>query len=236
MPMSHHCTAILISWKKRIIESADAYIFSTELLRNQISMGKSSCVLYGTLEIEKRLACPSSDGKIHLLYAGVIDSHKCGAFNAVEATRFLSANYVLHVIGFGETQKLIERIDTLNRQNDCKIVYDGVKSGADYIRYAQRCHIGLSTQRMSGKYLKTSFPSKILSYLAMGLRVVSCHIECVACSQINTLMHFYHSDTPEAIAAAIKEVDLNTAYDYINVLDAVRIRIYISVERDTWRL
>lgn len=79
-----------------------------------------------------------------MLYVGVIGSHKRGAFNALESTTYISNQYVLHIIGFGETEKLCKRIEELNLLNQCQIIYDGIKSGQEYLDYCKKCHIGLS--------------------------------------------------------------------------------------------
>ena len=64
---------------------------------------------------------------------------------------------------------------------------------------------------MSGAYLQTSFPSKILSYLSMGLAVVSCYIECVSACRIGDLVTYYHEDTPEKIAEAIRSTSVQNS-------------------------
>lgn len=199
----HPCFDLL---EYRLLHSADAYLFATDLLAERFGRSKPHCVVYGSYGVKDVVSKPANDGRIHLLYAGIVDSHKRGAFNAVESTRHLSGKYVLHVIGFGDTATLAERISELNRAGECEIVFDGTKAGVDYLRYAQSCHIGLATQSMNGEYLESSFPSKILSYLSMGLQVVSCHIECVAKSPIAAIVTFYYEDTPKAIAEAIQAV------------------------------
>ncbi|MHA6533611.1 glycosyltransferase family protein [Paenibacillus sp. BAC0078] len=204
---------LFTKWENKLIKSANAYIFSNELLGNRITNKRPYVTIYGKYNIYEQLTNPSNDGKIHLLYAGIIDSHKKGAFNAIEATRFLPANYQLHILGFGEIEKMCNLIELYNETNECKISYDGILSGREYVEYCQACHIGLSTQSMTGKYLETSFPSKILSYLSMGLRVVSCHIECVSKSKVGNLVAYYYHDTPEAIADSIKSIDLIEPYD-----------------------
>jgi hypothetical protein len=183
------------------------------LLQEKIRSEKKRCILYGVYNIAEKLSDPCADGKIHLLYAGIIDFEKRGAFNAIESTPYLPETYVLHVIGFGDTESLCKRIDELNLVNKCKIIFDGLKSGDDYLKYAQGCHIGLNTQKMDGKYLETSFPSKILSYFSVGLRVVSCSVDCVAKSTVHSLVNYYYSDTPQAIAQAILSVDLAEGYN-----------------------
>jgi len=210
-------------FERKLITSADAYFFSTELLTEKINTeNKPYLTIYGVYKNYPIYVSPPEDGKIHLLYSGIIDTHKAGAFNAVECTPFLPMNYVLYIVGFGETEKLLKRIEELNKTNECKIIFDGVKSGNDFIEYAQRCHIGLSTQKMAGKYLETSFPSKILAYLSLGLEVVSCNVDCVAKSQIGDLMSYYAIDKPEEIAKAIMAIDLKspkTSREAIEKLD-----------------
>ena len=171
-------------WENKLIESADKYIFSTELLISRLGIDKPFVIIYGVYNIQEKINTQNNDGKIHLVYAGIIDSHKKGAFNALEASKYLTEKYHLHIIGFGEIENLKDHIKKHNQTNKCKVTYDGVLSGADYISFLQSCHIGLSTQTMEGEYLQTSFPSKVLSYLSLGLRVVSCYVDCVSKSKI----------------------------------------------------
>lgn len=199
--------------ERKLLKAADGYSFSTELLAKEFNTGKPYTCCYGMYSPTEVLSAPLNDGKIHLLYTGIIDFDKRGAFNAVDATEFLDENYMLHILGFGEVDKLQQRIDELNKTSKCKIVFDGLLSGDDFIRYCQQCHIGLSTQAMSGDYLQTSFPSKVLSYMCMGLPVVSCFVKCVSQSKIGDLVTYYYNDTPEDIASAIKTVKVENMSD-----------------------
>ncbi len=203
----------LISLENKLLFSPEAYIFSTELLACRINSAKPYLILYGNYTNYESISKPFNDGKIHLLYTGIIDLHKRGAFNAIEACRYLSNKYTLHIIGFGETVKLCNKIEELRLSTECEIVYDGLKSGKEYISYCQKTHIGLSTQSMQGEYVQSSFPSKIMSYLSFGLRVISCYIDCVSKSKIKDYVTFYKEDNPKAIADAIMSVDLNQNYD-----------------------
>jgi hypothetical protein len=189
--------------EEKLIISADAYLISTELLKNRIMPDKPFVVVYGRYYNEVSLVNPINDNRVHLIYAGIIDKVKAGAYNALKATQFLSSNYILHIIGFGDVDDLRKEIDISNKRNECKTVYDGVLVGNDYICYCQQCHIGLATQNMDGKFLQTSFPSKVLSYLSLGLNVVSGQIECVVKSKIGNIVNYYTQDNPKAIAEAI---------------------------------
>ena len=93
------------------------------------------------------------------------------------------------------------------------MTYEGCLSGEQYIRFVQKCSIGLSTQKPDARFNDTSFPSKILSYLANGLRVVSIRIRAVEESPISDLVVYYNEQSPELIAKAITSVDMTCPFD-----------------------
>jgi hypothetical protein len=193
--------------EQKIFKKADFFFLSTELLAKRLNTTKPYLVIYGNYKVYDTLSVPPNDGKIHLVYAGIIDSEKAGAFNAAETSLFLSENYVMHIIGFGEVDKLKKRISEINKVSKCKVVYDGLKINDDFVGYCQACHIGLSTQKMDGEYLNSSFPSKVLTYLGMGLKVVSCYVPCVVESKVGGNIVYYKKDTPKSIAEAILKID-----------------------------
>ena len=205
---------------------ADGFIFPTELLSEKVNTEKKpEAIIYGTYHIEKELPKLFSDGKIHCVYAGTLDPRKGGAIASAESALFLNENYHIHILGFGnekEKAEMLNTIDSISKKSKAKITYDGLLSGEEYIKFIQSCDIGLSTQNPNGKYNDTSFPSKILSYMANGLRVVSVRIPVVEESGIGKCVYYYDEQTPENIAKAIKSIDFSEEYDSrktIGVLD-----------------
>lgn len=205
---------------------ADAFIFPTELLSEKVNTEKKpEVIIYGTYHIEKELPKLFSDGKIHCVYAGTLDPRKGGAIASAESALFLNENYHIHILGFGnekEKAETLNTIDSISKKSKAKITYDGLLSGEEYIKFIQSCDIGLSTQNPNGKYNDTSFPSKTLSYMANGLRVVSVRIPVVEESGIGKCVYYYDEQTPENIAKAIKSIDFSEEYDSrktIGVLD-----------------
>lgn len=194
---------IYIKWEKQLIEISDSYILVSETLKNIVSKDKPTIVLYGSYKKQPILSNPADDGKIHLVYSGTVDSITMSAFNAIEAARYLSSDYILHIIGPGEINLLKNKIDLIQKETNCQIVYDGIKLGEDYIRYIQSCHFGLNTRTMKGKFLSTSFPSKVLSYLSLGINVISSDIDNIRTSPVGDIITFYENDTPQAIAETI---------------------------------
>lgn len=166
---------------------ADGFIFPTELLSEKVNTEKKpEVIIYGTYHIEKELPKLFSDGKIHCVYAGTLDPRKGGAA-AVEAALFLNGDYHIHILGFGnekEKAEMLNIIDDISKKTEAKITYDGLLSGDEFTSFIQSCDIGFSTQSPDAAFNSTSFPSKILTYMVNGLRVVSIRIPAIEKSAV----------------------------------------------------
>lgn len=209
----------------RFAQLADGYIFPTELLNGEINKsGKPTVIIHGTYQVEPQRECKNAEEKmqsggnkmIHCVYAGTFDPRKGGAAAAAAAAEFLPEGYHIHILGFGsENEKKIMRdaICEIAKKSKAKVTYDGLLTGEDYIRFIQSCDIGLSTQNPDAAFNATSFPSKILSYMANGLRVVSIRIPVVEQSAVGDMLYYYDKQTPEEIAKAILSVNMQDEYD-----------------------
>lgn len=201
----------------KMFELADKYIFVTEMLNKKVNVNnKPYCISHGTYKSEDQLIDKYNDGKIHVVYSGIIDKQKKGAFTALSICKYLNEKYMLQIIGFGSQENvdiLVDEIDKNNKVNECKAVFDGKLTGNEYIEYLQRCDIGLSTQDPHGEYNVTSFPSKILAYLSNGLRVVSVNIPAIKTSNVGNILYYYNGDSPEDIANTIKKININEDYN-----------------------
>lgn len=198
-------------------KKASAYIFPTQLLNEKINIkNKPYCIIHGTYNVEKPIGEKWNDGRIHCVYAGTFDPRKGGVAAAAAAAQFLNSNYHIHIIGFGsenDKKLLINTIEEVQKKSDCIVTYDGLFSGDEYIRFIQSCDIGLSTQNPEAQFNDTSFPSKVLSYLANGLRVISIRIKALETSAVNDLLYYYNKNDSKAIAQAIKSIDMSKSYD-----------------------
>ena len=81
--------------------------------------------------------------------------------------------------------------------------------------------MGFTTQNSDAAFNETSFPSKVLSYLSNGLRVVSVRIKAIEISKVADLMCFYDGDNPENVANAVKSIDLADEYDSRKELERI---------------
>ena len=195
---------------------ADAFLFPTELLNASVNKSeKPFTIIYGTYRVEKSQDCLFDDGKIHCVYSGIFDIRK-GVLTAIHAAEYLDERYHIHIIGFGGEQDTLtvkEVISEVSQTAVCKVTYDGLLRGETYIKFLQSCQIGLSPQNPTAAFTKTSFPSKVFTYLANGLHVVSIRINTLENSLINDLLYYYDCDSPESVADAIRFVDLAVPYD-----------------------
>ncbi|RHT00721.1 hypothetical protein DW895_01715 [Firmicutes bacterium AM41-11] len=205
----------------KAFENCDGFIISVEELYQALKIKKPYIVINGTYKPESLREVSFDDTKIHCIYAGTFDQTKGGALAAVKAAEFLPKEYHVHILGFG-TEKQVENIkNEINKvQNkvNCILTYDGLKSGDEYIEFLQKCHIGLCTQIPDAKYVQTSFPSKILVYLANGLRVLSVYIPAIANSKVGNLLYYYNDQNPQVIAQAIRNIDISKPYNSRNEL------------------
>lgn len=221
-----------------MFSSASSYIFSTELLNKEINKNhKPYAICNGTYRSEPTLINEKifdDKDKIHCVYAGTLDPRKGGAIAAVASAEFLDSNYHIHILGFGndeETRAIKDLVLETAEKSSATVMYDGLLSGEEYIRFIQSCDIGLSTQNPDAAFNSTSFPSKILSYMANGLRVVSVRIPATESSAIGEYMYYYDQQTPEEIAKAIKSVNIKDDYDGRNVISHLDVEFQQDVAK-----
>lgn len=201
----------------RYARIADTYIFPSEELNRRVNLqGKPYAITHGTYRLSDSECRPASDGIIHVVYAGTLEPVKGGVYAAIDAAKYLPGNYHVHILGTGTDEhlrRMREKLDAVSAESVCRLTYDGVLYDKAYTDFLHSCHIGLSTQDPAGDFNATSFPSKVLSYMASGLRVVSARIPVVENSLVGDCLYYYGEQSPEAIAAAIQRVDLSDGYD-----------------------
>ena len=199
-----------ITRKKEILlaKIADGLILPTYTMNSLINADKiPSIVLHGDYSRQYLVNVKVNDTKtVKVVYTGTLDPNKGGANNAIKAAPLLPDNFELNIAGFGTKQQIESTINLCKDQqklSQCKINFLGTLSNSECEKLIKESDIGLSTQNSSGIYNSTSFPSKILTYLKNGVKVVSCKNESLETSDVADLLFFYESDSPSNIADAI---------------------------------
>lgn len=234
---------ILIKWGEHaVIRNADAYIFASDLLNERLNpAGRNNIVLYGSYAMEGDSDQPGvefEDGRVHAVYAGTLDPRK-GGIACIDAALYLDESFHIHILGVGspaEVAQCKDRIRHLQRETTCKISYDGVLTGPALGAFLRMCHVGLATQNPEAKFNGTSFPSKIITYLAHGLRVVSVRIDAVQRSSVAEELVFSDSISGEDVAEAIRSASRigRLPLTYLRRLDSefvAKMVAFLEVER-----
>ncbi|MBQ0083934.1 MAG: hypothetical protein KBS52_04135 [Clostridiales bacterium] len=206
--------------EREYFAKADSYIFATELLNSSINtLNKPYLISPAVYTPEKIVSEKFADGKIHLVYAGTFRQSKGGVDTAIKIGKFLDSGYHIHILGTG-TDERIKELNNLIAENsgECLITYDGILYGDDFKTFLQKCHIGLSTQNPEGSYNVSSFPSKIMTYLANGLDVLSVRIPAVETCPVGSYLYYYDDSNPQNIADVIKTIDIKQSINKSDLL------------------
>ena len=219
----------------KYFEIADSYIFPTEILNQMVNFAqKPYAIIHGTYKIEEVRNVKTEDEKIHVVYAGTFDPRKGGAIAAVESVAYLPSNYCVHILGFGNSEEISlikEAIEKIKDVTKAELRYDGCLTGEEYIKFLQSCQIGICTQNPEADFNATSFPSKILSYMSNGLRVVSINIPAVKESKVGEHIWYYDNQTPKDIATAIESVSFDDGYDGRKIVEKLLKQFAIELTK-----
>lgn len=192
------------------IHKADLFMYSTELLNEVCNpLNKPYVVAQGSYKVQRRFDPLFSDGKIHIVYAGILRKDK-GVDVAINLADFLDEKYVIHILGYGEESdidRVKKEVNKVGTKSGCKAIYEGLLSGDRYNQFIQSCDLGLCTQSANVSYNTTAFPSKVISYLSNGVPVIAVKIKSLEYSEVNHLIKLYENDEhpEEQIAEIIRE-------------------------------
>lgn len=206
----------------KAFKNASSYIFSNDYLNTIINTKQLPYVTcYGTYEIPTLYKESFNDNLIHCLYAGTLAQNK-GALNAINVAKYLPNNYLIHILGFGSEKDIADIKNAVNEVNNSygttKVIYEGLKLNEEYLKFIQKCQIGLCTQNIAAAFNTTSFPSKILSYMSNGLEVVGVNIAAIKNSKVGQYIQFYNVPDEKEIANAILNINLNNKTNNVDVV------------------
>jgi len=191
--------------RKREIKNAscfEKYIFMSKGIYeifHSANPSLKSIFLYGAYKIrfDAKDVTQTDSKTIHLVYAGTASKVKGGLFNAIDACDLFGNNCILHIYS-ALTTELKQKLE-LSRN----AVYEGYFSDDSLYTKMQRFDIGLATQNPYLRFNSSSFPSKIVNYLACGLSVVSTKSSSVIDSPFSGIVNFYDIGDKDSLKNAI---------------------------------
>lgn len=203
-----HKNKELLDQEEKMFTGADGYLFVNDILPQKYSNGAPYAVSYGnyTVFCEETKKKTSRENRIVVVYAGII-TEDSGVYLLIRAMQHLSENYQLRIIGMGSEENIKEMFNWISKVNKQtrqeKVKYLGVRTGKALTEFLTTCDIGCSMLNTDHDF-SVAFPSKILTYLGHGLKVVTSRSECVQQSSLSDLL-FFCDNNETSLAKTIKE-------------------------------
>ena len=222
----------------RSIKRFDKFILVNDYIAPELGIPEENRVVsYGVVDPDYQKKERQFDrDHVHVLYAGTIDLKKVGASSAVKSAEFLPDRFVLHVAGFGKEEAVRELralIEENNSHDDrCRIEFHGMLKGEELDSLFDSCDIGISTNVMRPNFANNTFPSKIMTYMTHGLKVVSGYADAFRDAKIARNWSFFHTHDPKEIALAIERAAETDAADDRTVLREVDDQLVDFLRRE----
>ena len=188
-----------------VIRNCTDYIFLTEAMNGRLnSKGKPYVVLEGHSDISMR-DCPPDPAKKKapriVLYAGAVGTHY-GLPNLVEGFRMADLeNAQLHIYGSGN---YVETLETIAREDD-RVFYGGMLLNTEIVAKEQEATLLVNPRPTQEEFVKYSFPSKTMEYMASGTPVLTTRLPGMP-KEYYPYVYFIEKESADGIAAALKAV------------------------------
>lgn len=163
---------------KKLVEKNNCYVLLSESMK-EVVIGQAKtpyCIIEGVYsenhpskEVETKR---EEVNKFNAVYAGSLH-YQYGIMNLIDAVICPNvSNIVLHVYGKGDAEEEIKRIS----ENSPKIVYHGIVARSVLLDIEANCDLLINPRPVDDDYVKYSFPSKTMEYMASGTPVLMTNI------------------------------------------------------------
>ena len=188
-----------------VIRHCTGYVLLTEAMNGYLNKsGKPYVILEGHSDISMNQRIPSPEKKVSprvCFYAGGV-SRQYGLANLVEG--FLAAdlpNAQLHIYGPGDYVKELQQIAA----EDSRVFYGGMLLNTQIVDKEQEATLLVNPRPTDEEYVKYSFPSKTMEYMASGTPVLTTVLPGMP-KEYHPYVYLLEDETAEGIAAKLKEV------------------------------
>lgn len=188
-----------------VIRHCTDYVLLTEAMNDYIqNNGKPYVVLEGHSDISMRDLRPGLEKKTSprsVFYAGGV-SKQYGLADLVEGFRMADLpNARLEIYGPGDYVPELQKI----AEEDSRIFYGGMLMNSEIVEREQQATLLVNPRPTHEEFVKYSFPSKTMEYMASGTPVLTTRLPGMP-KEYYPYVSFIDEETVEGIAAALKAV------------------------------
>ena len=188
-----------------VIRHCTDYVLLTEAMNDYIqNPGKPYVVLEGHSDISMRDRLPGLEKKTSprsVFYAGGV-SKQYGLADLVEGFRLADIpDSRLEIYGPGDYVQELQKI----AEEDSRIFYGGMLMNSEIVEREQQATLLVNPRPTHEEFVKYSFPSKTMEYMASGTPVLTTRLPGMP-QEYYPYVSFIEEETPEGIAAALKAV------------------------------
>jgi glycosyltransferase involved in cell wall biosynthesis len=188
-----------------VIRHCTDYVLLTEAMNDYIrNPGKPYVILEGHADISMKEKEPSLDKKQPVrtvFYAGGV-SRQYGLANLVDGFRMANPeNARLHIYGPGDYVKELEKI----AQEDDRIFYGGMLLNTEIVEKEQEATLLVNPRPTNEEYVKYSFPSKTMEYMASGTPVLTTVLPGMP-KEYHPYVFLLEDETADGIAVKLTQV------------------------------
>ena len=193
------------AWGNWVISHCTDYIVLTEMMNDYINpKGKPHVVLEGQSDIAMQSREPSLEMKETprvVLYAGGV-SRQYGAEIMTEGFRMANLpNAQLHIYGPGDYVEELKAI----AEKDSRVFYGGMLMNSQIEEKEQQATLLINPRPTHEEFIKYSFPSKTMEYMASGTPALTTRIPGIP-KDYEPHLYFIDKETAEGVAHALTEV------------------------------
>jgi hypothetical protein len=206
-----------------IFKITKSFIFSSKKIQNIVKKNNNLAslddipIIPGPILFSNYKFKHPKSTQIKIVYSGIIDKKKEGAFIALNLAKKLNdKKYAIYIYGFGfknDVECLKKKINENNLVSFTKAKYLGNINPYNLFKKLKRFDIGLATQNNSS-FSETSFPSKILFYLGSGLFVCCRNSQPISSWKYKSLINIYKRDDLTDLVKIIKNYKRSTKKKY----------------------
>lgn len=186
-----------------VISRCSGYVFLTQAMNDRLNpQGRPYVILEGHADIAMAAKKPSLDQKRKprvCLYAGGV-SAQYGLRNLVEGFRQADLpDTELHIYGPGDY------VEELKGNADPRIVYGGMLMSSEVVEKEMEATLLVNPRPTNEEFVKYSFPSKTMEYLASGTPVLTTVLPGMP-EEYHPYVYLIEEETPEGIRKSLERV------------------------------